>query len=753
MRRLICTMAMGGVLAASGPAEARTRYEASIVRTSFGIPHITAKTWQGIGYGVAYAYAQDNFCLLAEEFVTVAGERSRYFGPEGMVTPGFQPIDNVSSDVFFRSAVDLPKLRAGAAKQAREVQLLAAGYVAGYNRFLREAGAGGLPAECRGKPWVRPITTDDTLRLTEKTMLLAGSLALAPAIAGAAPPGGAAPKLSASLPAAEEPGFGSNGWAFGGDATANGRGLVIGNPHFPWFGPSRFWQMHVTLPGKLDAMGVGLAGTPLPTLGFNKDVAWTHTVTASRHFTFHQLKLDPADPTRYLVDGKSEAMIARRIEVPMPEGRSPVNRTVYTTRFGPVATIDRIGMKWDRTTAFAVRDVNSGNQRGFATWVRIARARNVREIRDAVTQTLGIPWVNTIAADRHGNALHADVTAVPNVSAALAKECATPLSPLVARQAVLLDGSRSACDWAAAKGTPLPGLMPAADQAIHERRDYVTNSNDSYWISNPRAPYRQLSPMLGAFAQPLTLRTRSNFLETEATLATGKMDHTRAQELVFANKSLAADLAIGPVLLLCEGKPAVAKACAALRGWDRRFDNDSRGAALFAQFWAKVQGQADLWEVPFDAATSVNTPRDLITTGEKGDKLLKALAEAAAELTKMGVALDAPWGQAHFAPRGDERVPVHGGPHAAGVLNVQNARPIAGGFEPFHGSSYLQIVGFSDTGPVADAILSYSQSTSPASPHFGDQTREYAAKRWHRLPFTSKEIAAQQQGVALKLSE
>lgn len=753
MRRLMCAMTMGAVLAAAGAAEANPRYQASIVRTKFGIPHITAPSWQGIGYGVAYAYAQDNFCLLAEEFVTVAGERSRYFGPEGVVTPGFQPIDNLSSDVFFRSAVDLPKLRAGAAKQSREVQLLAAGYVAGYNRFLRDAGADGLPAECRGKPWVRPITADDTLRLTEKTMLLAGSLALAPAITGAAPPGAVQAKLSAELPGAGEPGFGSNGWAFGGDVTANRRGLVIGNPHFPWFGPSRFWQMHVTLPGKLDAMGVGLAGTPLPTLGFNKDVAWTHTVTAARHFTFHQLKLDPADPTSYLVDGKPEKMIARQIEVPMPDGRPSVTRTLYTTRFGPVATVERIGMKWDKATAFTVRDINSGNQRGFETWVRIARARSVGEIRDAVTQTLGIPWVNTIAADRRGNALHADVTAVPNVSAALAKDCATPLSGLVARQAVLLDGSRAACDWAAAKGTPMPGLMPAADQAVYERRDYVTNSNDSYWLSNPRAPHRQLSPMMGAFEQALSLRTRSNFTETEAALAAGKMDHTRAQELVFANKSLAADMVVGPLLALCEGKSEVARPCAALSGWDRRFDTTSRGAALFVQFWSRVQGQPDLWQVPFAPADPVRTPRELVTTGDKGAKLLKALADAAAELDKMGSALDAEWGKVQFARRGDDPIPVHGGPQAAGVLNLQNSRPTAGGFEPVHGSSYIQIVGFDNVGPVADAILSYSQSTNPASPHFGDQTREYAAKRWHRLPFTAKAIAAEEQGVVLRLSE
>ena len=40
------------------------------------------------------------------------------------------------------------------------------------------------------------------------------------------------------------------------------------------------------------------------------------------------------------------------------------------------------------------------------------------------------------------------------------------------------------------------------------------------------------------------------------------------------------------------------------------------------------------------------------------------------------------------------------------------------------------------TGPVADALLSYSQSTDPASPHYADQTRTFSAKRWHRLPFS-----------------
>lgn len=748
----VAVAALAGIAIASS-AQARPRYEATIERTDFGIPHITASTWQGIGYGVAYAYAQDNLCMIAEEYATVAGERSLHFGPEGKSTIGFQNVDNVSSDVFFRSAIDLPKLRAGAKQQSREARALAAGYVAGYNRYLRDAGGTGIPAECRGKAWVRPITGDDMLRLTEKQMLLASSLALAPAIANAAPPSRQASADGIRVPASDELGIGSNGWAFGGDVTANGRGMVIGNPHFPWNGPSRFWEMHVTLPGKVDVMGVGIAGSVIPTLGFNRDIAWTHTVTAARHFTFYQLKLDPTDPTTYLVDGKPVKMIQRQIAVPMPGGAPAVVRTLYTTRFGAVVAAPTSGLAWNTTTAFAMRDANAGNQRASDTWLRIARARTVGEVRAAVSETLGIPWVNTIAADRNGDALHADVTAVPNISAELATSCATPLSALVSAQAILLDGSRADCGWGSAPKTAVAGLMPASDQAIYQRRDYVTNSNDSYWLSNPRSPHAALSPILGAHGKAVSLRTRSNFIETDAALAAGKMDHARAEALVFGNKSLAAQLAMDRVLSLCADKASVARGCAALLGWDRRFDVDSRGAYLFAKFWDEARTVPGLWGTAFDPADPVHTPRDLVVGGEVGTKLIAALADASAELAKAGIALDARWGDVQVALRGNDRIAIHGGPGMAGVLNVQESRPIPGGIEPYHGSSYIQVVGFDDSGPVADAILSYSESPDPASPHYADQTRAYSAKQWQRLPFTRAAIEAARKGPPLKISE
>ncbi|MEM6586556.1 MAG: penicillin acylase family protein, partial [Pseudomonadota bacterium] len=434
----------------AGPALAKPKFEASITRTTYGIPHIQSGTWQGVGYGVAYAYAQDNVCMLAEEFATVAGERSLHFGPEATSVLGFSEVDNVTSDFFHRSQLQLDTLRVEAAAQMTLPSvLLMEGYVAGYNRFLKD-NKDALPEACADKAWVREITTDDMLRLNGKQMLLASSLALAPGMATAAPPNAQETaynvRVPSGFPSEDAPTFGSNGWAFGGDATQDGKGLLIGNPHFPWEGPARFWQMHVRGPDGYDVMGAGLAGTPIPTLGFNKDVAWTHTVTKARHFVAYMLKLSPDDPTSYIVDGETVKMDAREVSVPMPDGAEPLTRTFYSTQFGPIVTVPGTPFGWNKGMAFALRDANAGNSRAIEAWLGIGRAKSVGDIESAISQTLGIPWVNTIAADREGNALHADITSVPNATKTLIETCATPFSGFVADRLTLLDGSRAACD-------------------------------------------------------------------------------------------------------------------------------------------------------------------------------------------------------------------------------------------------------------------------------------------------------------------
>lgn len=757
----------------AGAAEA-ARYEVEIVRTKYGIPHVTAADYGGLGYGQAYAFAQDNVCLIADKIVTVTGERSRHFGVDGVTTVAFADIKNLESDFFFKAALDIAPLRAAFARSSKNYRELVTGYVAGYNRFLRDTPRDKLPEPCRGKEWVRPIGVDDMLRLNEERMIQASGGAWLRQTNAAAPPSAAAPKSLAALglpEPAETFGLGSNGWAFGREVTANRSGLLLGNPHFPWETTNRFYELHLTIPGETDVMGVTIAGAPGMSIGFNKDVAWTHTVSTDRHFTLFELALDPADPTAYLVDGKRRQMTRKDVTVETPTG--PQTRRYYSTRYGAVVVVPQAGLGWSAQTAYAIRDANRSNLRSGDTWLAITRAKSVDEIRAIATRTLGIPWVNTIAADRHGDALYADITATPNVSAEKLKTCApsAPAAALAASRIYVLDGSRAACDWDVASGTVAPGLMPGNAMPWAIRTDYVANSNDSYWLANPKGPLPAFSPLIGPTAIAQNLRTRSGIVEIERRLSgvdglEGRtFDVERVKTMLFWNRNLAADLFLDDALKACAGAPTVttaagktvdlAPACAILSRWDRRMDNDSVGAMLFVEFWRLAERNPTLFATPFDAADPVNTPRGLKTDADSAAKLGQALAAAVELMDRQKLALDAPYGSVHFAVRGERRIPVHGGEGTAGVLNAQQSRflPAVGGYVPYHGSSYIQVVTFDEKGPVADAVLSYSQSTDPASPHHADQTELYSKKGWHRLPFHKADVAAETIGPALKLSE
>jgi acyl-homoserine-lactone acylase len=134
-----------------------------------------------------------------------------------------------------------------------------------------------------------------------------------------------------------------------------------------------------------------------------------------------------------------------------------------------------------------------------------------------IGRTLGIGFTNTIAADRAGDALYADVTTVPNVDAPKLEACATEVTPLAATQRIyVLDGSRAACNWDVDPATPEPGLMPDRLQPTLFRRDWVQNSNDSYWLSNPAAPLPAASPVIGPVDTRPSFRTQSGIRRSSA---------------------------------------------------------------------------------------------------------------------------------------------------------------------------------------------------------------------------------------------
>jgi acyl-homoserine-lactone acylase len=49
-------------------------------------------------------------------------------------------------------------------------------------------------------------------------------------------------------------------------------------------------------------------------------------------------------------------------------------------------------------------------------------------------------------------------------------------------------------------------------------------------------------------------------------------------------------------------------------------------------------------------------------------------------------------------------------------------------------------VSFTDRGPVGRALVTYGQSTDPASPYRNDQTKLFSAKKWRPMLFTAAEL-------------
>jgi acyl-homoserine-lactone acylase len=501
----------------------------------------------------AYAHAEDNVCQTAQQLVTVRGERSRYFGGTATGLLGRRMFPNEAVDFFIAGHMDDAALAAAWGRASADTQALVRGYVAGYNRYLQDK-ATTLPAACKGQPWVQPMTTAHYYRLAEVAAVQAGIGALADAMLAAQPPKATAAVVPApalqmadAVQALREAGLvdsplGSNAWAIGKAHTANGSGLLLGNPHFPWAGVNRFWQMHLTVPGKMDVMGAATGHSPVVQIGFNKDVAWSHTVSTGKRFTLHELKLVAGDPTSYLIDGQPEKMRSRTVQIAVRGGDGQLTQkplTLWTTRWGPVVVMPRAGLNWTPAVAYALQDANAGNARSTDTWLGFATATSTLDLRKALGN-LGMPWVNTIAADRQGNAMYADVSVVPDVDAAQLTRCApSPQAAALRGPAglIVLDGSKSDCGWKRDPASAVPGLTPAQRMPVAIRSDWVQNSNDSFFYSNPQQSWSGISPMVGddIVRRP---RTRSSLIELPELVARGPVTAAGVQAQLFSNRKL-----------------------------------------------------------------------------------------------------------------------------------------------------------------------------------------------------------------------
>lgn len=791
-------------------------YSASVIRTEFGLPHITAQDWGSLGYGYGYAYAQDNFCVTMREIVIAGGRSAELMGADG---------GNANNDLLFRFLNGTEEEFRSNFVDAlpQNVQDLVNGFANGMNRYLRETGVENLPegdAGCRNAPWVFEINDFDLWQHLRR-IGLAGSSdqgLIRNGLLSVVPPGPQAAALAEiqtpalgnmrSLGEALRPtDKGSNAILAGRDATSTGSSVLLGNPHQPWQGSGRWYEAHLTIPGEYDVAGASLQGLPFIGIGFTKDVAWTHTVDFATRFTLYELDLNPENPMQYDYDGEWRDITSQTVSVQVQTddgGLEPREKTFYSSHYGMIVDlggVDALLGGWPMFNGhiMSIRDANlQTGLRSPQEFLQKAQAGNMADYEAALTN-IGNPVFHEFAADRHGDIFYGQVSAVPHVTTAKINDCIASLpgslGSIIANTSnnaiIALDGTRSACEWGEDADSP-PGtnLFGLSSRAIIRGGGTAGNSNNSYWLSdanNPFSGFPITMGWLGGENQQQFLRTRLTHLMTADRLAgtddisaTPGFDPQTMKDLMYNNRVHGAEVALDDTLIICSAFASdppiditsaqitiLNGACDVLGSWDRRTNVDSRGAQVFTEYWAALRraigndfknviDNDDFWLVDFDAAEPLTTPRgiDAAMPGTV-DLVGRSLITAGERLQANNVPFDAPWGEVQFLERNGENVPIHGGAGTMGVFGAISAGLSDGGYKnPGSGNSYIQVVSWDESDcPIADTILTHSQSTDPASPYYGDQTREYAAKRWVRFPFCEADIAAAQVGETLLLEE
>lgn len=822
-------------------------YSASIRRTTDGVPHIKADDLASAAFGLGYAQTQDNVCLLAEAFVKARSERAKYFGP------GPDNI-NIINDFSYKAQ----KIKSGAEAEfpnlSPESKALVEGFTAGYNKYVSETDPADLPQECRDQLWVKVIEPTDLLahyrivgQYASGNLFATGAVFIAipgedpvdaepdPVFvnAGEKTPNRVAEdafKLASATKNFQDMGLASNAWGIGKDLTEQGRGALLANPHFPYTGHRRLYQVQMTVPDYLNINGAGLLGTAIPLINFNENLAWSHTVTTSRRFTVYELTLKDGDDFTYIKDGVEKPITGEtfQIEVDMG-GTNPVlvERTFYYSEYGPMLSGNALtadpdegvmGLpKWGaQGTAYTYRDANANTSGLLDTWLQMSRASNLEEFQSVFKNCGSTLWTNSTYADADGNAFYIDSSSVPNLSPealgviGFKKRVSPSYAQLFESGLTLLDGNTSRDDWVEGECN---GLVAYDQRPKLLRSDWVQNSNSSYWSTNPAEFLTGYSPLFGSEETPINPRTRLGITMLENPLGQGlgdapapagqdgKFGAVDLINVIWNNRAWYAEEFLPELRERCAlidntlvNGIDLSPWCSELQTWDSLYNTDSVGAHIFRVFIANYRNQfnTDL-TVEFDPRDPVGTPTEPSTDnrGTPDDVMLQALAAGVSSLVDQGIAPDTELGLLqYYRPSGDvppggtpmfqsEPIPWHGGDgnvdgafnaigvvtssvkedtvfpriapetleNTAGlsdssVLNIPGAEDGINGWLMARGTSWHFGLEFTDDGPEAYGLMSYSQSSDSGSDFFIDQSQRYSEKDYRKLYLDESEIAA-----------
>ena len=502
-----------------------------IVRDSFGVPHIFAKTDAEVAYGLAWAEAEDDFKSMQEIILPAKNLMASVQGKKGAA-------GDYAFALFRCREITEEKWNTLTPAFLKLID----GYLQGLNNYAIKH-----PDEILHKK-IFPVTAKEYVSSSvfALTIFNGADKALFRIFNNNE---WEAPELNKK---------GSNSSAISASKTTTGEAFLLINAHQPNTGPQAFYEAHLCSEEGLNITGGLLAGGPCILHGVNENLGWAHTVNYCDRLDEFQLEMNPDNALQYKFDGQWVDLEVKTIKLKIKGIPINVKRKIYWSKYGATMKNKQgfFSMRLGANMRIGVLD----------QWYQMNKAKNFTEFYTALNRQ-ELSMFNIMYADRYDTIFYVDNALMPvrNATEGFTWKKTVP-------------GNTSKTLWTAFR--PESSLP----QYVNPKSGFLFNTNHSPFLAT--APADNLNPADFAKTdgwEEYNLNRSVRFMELFP--QNEKLSYEKFKQIKF-DKQLPAVMQypykLDSMFLLNETEyPAFTSLITTFKSWDKRGDADSKGAAIF----------------------------------------------------------------------------------------------------------------------------------------------------------------------------
>jgi penicillin amidase len=187
---------------------------------------------------------------------------------------------------------------------------------------------------------------------------------------------------------------GSNNWAVNSSKSATGKPILCNDMHLQWSVPSIWYEAHlVSASSGMNVYGFLIPGIPVIAVGHNEHLAWGFTNVGGDVLDWYYYNWNPDNSDQYWYNGEWRTVETEETVIYV-KGAAPVVKTIRRTVHGPILTEDSEPMAQQWTADMASHEMQA--------LYKMDRATNLAEFLDGQRYW----WIlaqNIVYADHDGN--------------------------------------------------------------------------------------------------------------------------------------------------------------------------------------------------------------------------------------------------------------------------------------------------------------------------------------------------------------